>query len=231
VQTIPLNKIRQITAQRTAQSKQEVPHFYVTVEVDVDRVLGLKEQFEQEGAKLSLNDFILRACAIALTEMPAVNSTYAGDHLDQPADVNIGMAVALDDGLTLPVIHGAQNMGIRQLAAVSRELSQKARDNRLHPNELSGSTFSISNMGMLNVDAFSAIIVQPNAAILAVSTARKVVVPADDDSPSPLTPSLEVRTRMSLTGSFDHRVVDGAIGARFMNLLRDLLQNPTRLLA
>ncbi len=221
---VALNKIRQITAQRTAEAKQTVPHFYVTVEVDVERVLAMKSQFEEEGAgKLSINDFVIKACAQALVEMPEVNATYKGESVLQFGEVNVGMAVALEDGLTLPVIHGAQRLSVRQIAERSRELAQKARDNRLSPEELSGGTFSISNMGMLNVDSFAAIISVPNAAIVAVATARKVVVPNEADE-------LEIRRRMNLTGSFDHRVVDGAIGAKFMNLVRDYLESPTRLL-
>jgi pyruvate dehydrogenase E2 component (dihydrolipoamide acetyltransferase) len=221
---VPLNKIRQITAKVTSQSKREVPHFYVTVEVDADKIIALKEQFEQEGGdKVSINDFVIRACVLALIEMPVVNSSYDGDKLLQYTAINVGMAVALDDGLTLPVIHGAQNMTIRQIGAAARDLAHKARENRLHPDELFGSTFSISNMGMLHVDNFAAIIFPPNAAIVAVSTARKTVVPNDEDD-------LEIRMRMNLTGSFDHRVVDGALGAKFMNIVRDYLQNPTRML-
>ncbi len=257
---LPLNKIRQITARVTAASKQQVPHFYVTVEVDVERIMDLREQFAADGIdKPSLNDFVIRACALALRQMPVVNSSFAGDHIRQHDRVNIGMAVALDDGLTLPVIQDADLLALTQIGPVSKDLAQKAHANRLSLHELSGATFSISNMGMLNVDDFSAIIVQPNAAIVAVSTARRVVVPVEDDTPpetarsgegrkgersgppnqsepiraAPNNPSafLEVRRRMNLTGSFDHRVVDGAVGAKFMNLLRDYLQNPTRLLA
>jgi pyruvate dehydrogenase E2 component (dihydrolipoamide acetyltransferase) len=241
---VPLNRIRQITAERTVLAKQQAPHFYVTVEVDVEKLLGLKEQFELEGAgKLSINDFVLKACAMALIEMPVVNSSFQGEKILQHGSVNIGMAVALEDGLTLPVIHRVDAMSIRQIAERSRELAQMARENRLQPDELSGSTFSISNMGMLNVDNFAAILNVPNAAIVAVSTARRVVVPVEDQEEAdkgPIAPGwnvrsthdagIEVRRRMNVTGSFDHRVVDGSVGAKFMNLLRDHLQNPTRLL-
>lgn len=227
---VPLNRIRQITAQRTAQSKQTVPHFYVTVEVDVESIQALRAQFEAEGAgKVSINDFVIKACASALQDMPQVNATFQGDHLLQYGSVNVGMAVALEDGLTVPVMHGAHRLSVRQISARSRELAAKARENKLSPEELSGSTFSISNMGMLNVENFAAIINTPNAAIVAVSTARKVVVPVESENEEGEV-TLEVRTRMNVTGSFDHRVVDGAVGARFMNALRDYLENPTRLL-
>lgn len=222
--TVSLNKIRQITAQKTTQSKQQVPHFYVTVEVDVERLLGLKDQFEEEGAgKVTVNDFVVKACAQALREMPVVNSSFSENHLIQHGAVNIGMAVALEDGLTVPVIRNADLLSIKQVGASARDLAKKARDNRLSMDELTGSTFTISNMGMLDIDVFSAIIVQPNAAILAVSTARKKVVVNDSDE-------IEVRSKMNITCSFDHRVVDGAVGARFTNLVRSYLENPTRLL-
>lgn len=234
-----LNRLRQITAQRTAQSKQQVPHFYVTVEVDVEKILAFRQQFEdEESGKVSVNDFVVKACALALQQMPQVNATYQGESLLQFGAVNIGLAVALDDGLTLPVLHNVQSLSLREISVKAKELVGKARENKLHPDELSGSTFSISNMGMLDVDDFSAIINQPNAAILAVSTARKKLVVMDEEIETPLDVDLEdpdvtivqVRHRMNVTGSFDHRVVDGAVGAKFMNLVRDYLENPTRLL-
>ncbi|KXK15856.1 MAG: dihydrolipoamide acetyltransferase family protein [Fimbriimonadaceae bacterium] len=223
---VSLNRIRKITADRTAQSKQQVPHFYVGVDVDVENLLDLKDQLDEEGVgKVSVNDFVIRASALALRKMPGVNASFQGDSILEYGAVNIGLAVALEDGLTLPVLHNADSLPIRQIAERSRELALKARENRLTPDELSGSTFSISNMGMLNVDDFSAIINQPNAAILAVSTASRKVVPSDTEEDA-----VEIRTLMRITGSFDHRVVDGAIGARFMNVLRDYLQNPIRLI-
>lgn len=222
---VSLNRLRQITAQRTTQSKTQVPHFYVTVEVDVEAIMAIRAQFEAEGAgKVTVNDFIVKACAQALRDMPVVNSSYEGDHLIQHGAVNIGMAVALEDGLTVPVINNADVLSLRQIGAAARDLATRARDNKLQLNELSGSTFSISNMGMLNVDVFAAIINTPNAGILAVGTARKQVVVGANDS-------LEIRQRMNITGSFDHRVVDGAVGAKFVNVIRDYLEHPTRLLS
>ena len=224
-QTVPLNRLRQITAQRTTQSKQQVPHFYVTVRADMEKLLHLREEFEQQGIeKPSINDFVMKACVQALLEMPRVNSIFQGDTLVQPGGVHMGVAVALEDGLTVPVIKNAHAMSLRQLSAKAKELAGKARENKLSPDELSGSTFCISNMGMLDVDEFIAIINQPNAAILAVSSVRKEVVATEDDE-------VEVRRKMSMTCSFDHRVVDGAVGAKFINLVRGYLENPIRLLA
>ncbi len=224
-QKIKLNHLRGIIAERTQHAKQTVPHFYVTVDVDLEKIDTLREAFKQEEAgRISVNDFIVRACVLALQEMPIVNSTYMGDHHLHFGSVNIGVAAAVDDGLLVPVIHGAQNMTLRELSDETKRLVTRAREGKLSPNEMQGSTFSISNMGMLNVDNFAAIINEPNAAIIAVSTARRQVVAGEDDE-------LEIRLRMNLTGSFDHRVVDGAVGAQFMNIVRDLLENPMRLMS
>lgn len=222
---VPLNFLRKIIAERTHQSKMEAPHFYVTVEVDMEKIYTLREALkEEEAGNISVNDFVVRACALALREMPQVNSTYQGDHLLQLGNVNIGIAAAVDDGLLVPVIHHADQLTLRQIAAASKDLVTKARAGKLSPNEMSGSTFSISNMGMLDVDNFGAIINGPNAAILAISSARKKVVVTEDDE-------VEVRWRMNMTASFDHRVVDGAVGAQFINVVRAYLESPMRLLS
>lgn len=221
---IPLNRLRQVTAQRTTQAKQTVPHFYVTVEVDCEKILGLREMFEEEGSgKVSINDFVVAASVRALTEMPEVNACFDGDAVIQYGAIHIGVAAAIDEGLMVPVIKNAHTMGLRQLSAATKDLVSRAKAGKLNLDEMQGSTFSISNMGMLNVDNFTAIINAPNAAIVAVSSAKRIPVVVGDDE-------LEIRTVMNLTGSFDHRVVDGAGGAKFMNILRDFLQNPTRLL-
>lgn len=222
--TVPLGRLRQITGQRTLQSKTQVPHFYVTVEVDVERILELRAEFEAQGAgKPSVNDFVVKACALALREMPDVNASLGDKAAVLHGAVNIGMAVAVEDGLTVPVIKNADQLSIRQISSTSKDLAKKARENKLGMDELSGSTFSISNMGMLDVDEFIAIINAPNAAILAVASARKRVVVNDDGE-------IEVRSRMNITGSFDHRLVDGAGGAKFVNLVRANIENPLRLL-
>lgn len=222
---VPLNFLRKIIAERTHQSKMEAPHFYVTVEVDMEKIYTLREALkEEEAGNISVNDFVVRACALALREMPQVNSTYQGDYLLQLGNVNIGIAAAVDDGLLVPVIHHADQLTLRQIAAASKDLVTKARAGKLSPNEMGGSTFSISNMGMLDVDNFGAIINGPNAAILAISSARKKVVVTESDE-------VEVRWRMNMTASFDHRVVDGAVGAQFINVVRAYLESPMRLLS
>ena len=221
---VPLNRIRQVTAKRTQESKQQVPHFYVTVEVDVEKIMQLREMFKAEDSgNVSINDFVVKASALALQDMPQVNSVFQGDHLLQHGGVHIGIAVALEDGLTVPVVKNANLKPIRQLSAEVKDLAFKAKGNKLSMDELTGSTFSISNMGMLDVDTFLAIVNQPNAAIVAIASVRKKVVVGDDDE-------VEIRHRMNITGSFDHRVADGAVGAKFINLIKSYLENPTRLL-
>lgn len=224
-QVVQLNRVRQITAKRTTESKQQVPHFYVTVEVDVEKILGLRKMFEEEqSGKVSINDFVVKATALALRDMPGVNSAFQGTTVLQFGGVHVGMAVAIDGGLTVPVIKNADQLSLRQISAKSKELAGKARDNKLGLDELTGTTFSISNMGMLDVDNFIAIINQPAAGILAISSVRKKVVPSDDEE------TVEIRSRMNITCSFDHRVVDGAVGAKFINVVKTYLENPTRLL-
>ncbi|MBL8060571.1 MAG: 2-oxo acid dehydrogenase subunit E2 [Chthonomonas sp.] len=223
---VPLSRLRQIIAQRTQHAKQTVPHFYVTVEVDIEKIHGLRDLFEQEeSGKVSVNDFVVVACTRALQEMPEVNATFAGERILQYGDVHIGIAAAVDEGLLVPVVKNADQKSLREISAEVRNLVKKARDGKLHPDEMSGSTFSISNMGMLNVDSFSAIINEPNAAIVAIGTAKRVPVVVDEDD------EIEIRWRMNITGSFDHRAVDGAIGAKFVNLVKSYLENPTRLLS
>lgn len=222
---VPLNRLRQIIAQRTTQSKQQVPHFYVTVEVDIEAINALREQFEaEESGKVSINDFVIKACARALADMPEANASFGEKDVIRYGQINIGVAAAVEDGLLVPTIKNVERLSLREIGEQSRSLVKKARDGKLLPDEMQGSTFSVSNMGMLNVDNFIAIINQPNAAIVAIASAKKVVVANEDEE-------LEVRTRMNITGSFDHRVLDGALGAKFMNIVRDYLQNPTRLLS
>jgi pyruvate dehydrogenase E2 component (dihydrolipoamide acetyltransferase) len=224
-QVIKLPRLRQITAKRTTDSKQQVPHFYVTVEVDVEAIGELRAMFErEESGKVSVNDFVIKACALALRDMPEVNAVYQGDQITIHGGVHVGMAVAIADGLTVPVIKNADQLSLRQISARSKELAKKARENKLGLDELSGSTFSISNMGMLDVDNFLAIINQPNSAIIAIASARKKVVVNDQDE-------IEVRSRMNISGSFDHRALDGAVGAKFINVVKKYLENPSRLLS
>jgi pyruvate dehydrogenase E2 component (dihydrolipoamide acetyltransferase) len=223
-QKVPLSRLRTIIAQRTQQSKQEAPHFYVTLEVDLENILALRDQFKKdESGNVSINDYVIKATALALAQMPEVNASFGGDHVLVHGSIHMGIAAAVPDGLLVPVIKHADQKTLRQISADSKSLVSKAREGKLGLDEMSGSTFSISNMGMLNVDAFGAIINGPNAGIIAIASAKKVAVVMPDGS-------IQARTRMNITGSFDHRVLDGAVGAAFMNLVRDFLEHPTRML-
>lgn len=219
-----MSRLRQIIAERTQQAKREAPHFYVTVEVDVEELFALREKINAHGdEKISVNDFVMKACALALVEMPEVNSNFVDGEWIIGESVNIGMAVATDEGLLVPVLKGCEAKSLRAISREAKDLAGRTRDGKVQPDELTGSTFSISNMGMLKVDNFTAILNTPNGAIVAVSTARRVPVVMPDDTIAP-------RWRMNLTGSFDHRTLDGAVGARFMNVVRDYLESPYRLL-
>jgi len=221
---IPLNNIRRLTAQFTTEAKQTVPHFYVSVAVDVEFLLELRTKMKEVGPAPSVNDFVMLAVARSLTEMPEVNATFQGDHILQVGAVNVGMAVAVDDGLLLAVLRDSDLLTLQQTAAASKTLVEKAKAGKLMPNELSGQTFAVSNMGMLNVESFTAIITPPASGILAIGTAEKKPIV------DPVTGAITARSLMTITGSFDHRVVDGVTGANFVNLVRSKLENPVTLL-
>lgn len=221
---VPLNHIRKMTAQVTVESKQNAPHFYVTVGVDMEFLLELREKMKEIGPAPSVNDFVMLAVARSLAEMPEVNATFQGDHILQYGSIHVGMAVAVDEGLLLAVIRDSDRLTIQQTAAATKNLVEKAKQGKLTPNELSGQTFTVSNMGMLNVDSFTAIITPPAAGILAIGTASKQAVV------NPTTSAIEARSIMKITGSYDHRVVDGVTGANFTNLVRAKLENPLTLL-
>ncbi|MCH8348352.1 MAG: 2-oxo acid dehydrogenase subunit E2, partial [Proteobacteria bacterium] len=221
---VALNAHRRIIAERTLASKQTVPHFYVTVVVDVEKISALRQFYkEEESGKVSINDFVIKACSMALQEMPEVNATFQGDHVIQYGAVHVGVAASVDEGLLVPVIKNTHTMTLRQIGEATRVLVGKARDGKLLPDEMQGSTFSISNMGMLKVDDFTAIINTPNAAIIAISTAKRKVVPVSDEE-------VEIRMMMNITGSFDHRAIDGATGAGLLKTIKELLEAPAVLL-
>src|SRR2546422_10076434 len=205
-------------------SKAPVPHFYVTSEVAMDRAWELREQLNTlEGQpKISVNDLVIRACALALLKHPGVNASLQGDAIRVYHRAHIGIAVALDDGLITPVLRDCHAKPLAQIAVESRDLAERARNRKLRAPELSGATFSISNLGMFDVAEFSAIINPPEGAILAVGSVRRV--PVVDDT------GLGVGRRMMLTISCDHRVMDGAMGARFLQDVKRLLEEPLRLL-
>jgi pyruvate dehydrogenase E2 component (dihydrolipoamide acetyltransferase) len=220
----PLSQIRAVIARRMPQAKAPVPHFYVTSEVAMDRAWALREELNAlEGQpKISVNDFVVRACALALLEHPGVNASFQGEAIRVYHRAHIGIAVALDEGLITPVLRDCHAKSLSQLAVEARDLAERARNRKLRAPEMSGATFSISNLGMYDVTEFSAIINPPEGAILAVGTVRRVPVVESD--------GLGVGRRMMLTLSCDHRVMDGAMGARFLQDVKRLLEEPLRLL-
>lgn len=221
---IPLTRMRQTIARRMTESKQQVPHFYVSVAVAVDAVLALRRQLndgKSEAEKISINDLIVKAAALALVRFPNLNAAFADGAVRHLSDVNISIAVALPEGLIVPTLYNCDRKPVWQIAVEARGLAERARTGRLRPDDLTGGTFTLSNLGMFEVDAFAAIINPPQAAILAVGTARPQAVVREG--------SLAVATVMQATLSADHRVTDGVEAARFLGEVRRLLENPVAL--
>lgn len=219
----PLTQIRKTIAKRLAESIGPIPTFYLTAEFDLTRVAELRAAAAAAGDeyKVSFNDIILKATATALGRHPEVNAHWLGDKIRFFNRVHLGMAVATDDGLIVPVIFDADQKGIGEIARESRELAKRARDRKLKPEEYTGSTFSVSNLGMMQIEQFTAIINPPECGILAIGALEDKAVVVDGE--------LAVRKRLRVTMSCDHRVVDGAIGARFLQDLRRLIENPLML--
>ena len=215
---VPLSPMRRIVGQRMTQSKQSAPHFYLSVDIDMTMVIKVRTELKERGDESipSINDFILLACARALKDFPSMNSSYTEQGIKVHADINIGMAVALEEGLVVPVIRNADRLTLTQLAQKSRELADKAQTKKLFPLDYEGGTFTVSNLGMLGVDSFIAIINPPQCAILATGkVARRVV--ADEVG-------MMIRPMMTATLSADHRVVDGASAARFLQAVNRELE-------
>jgi pyruvate dehydrogenase E2 component (dihydrolipoamide acetyltransferase) len=222
---VPLSRIRKVTARRLAESMRTAPHFYLTRVVDVEDLLAFRATLNSAlaPAKVSVNDLIVKACATALRANPVLNVSFTEEHLLVHRRVHVGVAVALEEGLVVPVIRDADRKSVSAIGAETRELAGRAREQRLTPQEMSGGTFTVSNLGMFGVDAFTAVINPPEAAILAVGATRKDVVFRDGE--------VIPRDRLTLTLSIDHRACDGATGAAFLGQLTDLLENPLRIVA
>jgi pyruvate dehydrogenase E2 component (dihydrolipoamide acetyltransferase) len=226
---VPLTQIRKTIARRLAQSIGPVPTFYLTSEVDMERVWEAREALAAgqrgggaaEQVKVSFNDIIIKSAALALGQHPACNAWWQDDHIRYWNEIHIGMAVAVEDGLITPVIRHADQKSLRQIATESRDLAGRARERRLRPEEYTGATFSISNLGMLDIDEFTAVINPPEAGILAVGRIAEKPVAHEG--------SVGVRRRMRITMSCDHRVIDGATGAEFLKTLKGMLENPLAL--
>ncbi|HOR96825.1 MAG TPA: dihydrolipoamide acetyltransferase family protein [Kiritimatiellia bacterium] len=214
---VALSRMRQVIARRLVESKQTIPHFYVTVKADITDLMVFRSDLKARGLNYSVNDFVLEAVVLSLEEIPIVNSVTDGQTVSWRGDVDLGMAVSVDNGLVVPVIRAAQTLTFSELSAQAKALAEKARAGRLTPDEMTGSSFSVSNMGMLNVDQFTAIINPGEAGILAVSSGRQ--------EPAVVNGEVRIRSRMAMTLSVDHRIVDGAVGAQFANAVRSKLEN------
>jgi pyruvate dehydrogenase E2 component (dihydrolipoamide acetyltransferase) len=224
-QTIQLTKLRQAIARRMVESTTTVPHFYVTHEYKMDALMALRKQINDylpEEEKISVNDFIIKAVALTLREFPNLNSSYAGDKAIRHGAINVGVAVAVEGGLLTVVNRNSDQQPLRALSADVKRMVAGAREGKVKPQDIEGSTFSISNMGMFDVENFAAIINPPEAGIIAVSSARQVPVVENGE--------IKIGWRMKATISVDHRVSDGAEAARFMQKLAEFLENPVRML-
>ena len=224
-ETIQLTRLRQAIARRMTESKTSVPHFYVTHEYKMDALMGMRKQINDylpENEKLSVNDFIIKAVALTLREFPNLNATFAGDKVVRHGAVNVGVAVAVEGGLLTVVNRNTDQQPLRMIASDLKRMVAGAREGKVKPNDIEGSTFSISNMGMYDVENFFAIINPPEAAILAVGSAREVPVVENGE--------VKVGWRMKATISVDHRVSDGVEAAKFMQKLAEFLDNPVRML-
>ena len=222
---MPLSRMRQQIARVTVRSKQEKPHFYVTSEVDMTEAMSLRQQInrslESEGVRVTVNDLIIKACADALKKYPKFNAFLDGDSIRPNENINIGIAMAVDEGLLMPAIMGCEGMTLRSVALESKDLADRAQNGTLRPEEYTGGTFGISNLGIFDVSTFVAIIQPPQTAILAVGTVAKRPVVRDDE--------IVIRQTMNATISADHRVVDGAEGAQFLIEVKNALENPLSL--
>jgi len=222
---VPATSMRKTIARRLSESKQTVPHFYLSVECEIDELLALRKSLNEkaDGAfKISVNDLVVRAAALALRHVPAANASWAGDGIRYYKSADISVAVATEGGLITPVVRQADNKGLEAISNETKVLAAKARDGKLMPEEYEGGTFSISNLGMYGIREFSAVINPPQACILAVGAGEARPVVKDG--------AVAVATVMNCTLSVDHRAVDGAVGAEFLQVLKGLLEDPLRML-
>ena len=227
-ETIALDGMRKIIATRLTEAKQTIPHFYLRRDIQLDELLiarsKINKQLGKRGIKVSVNDFIIKACALALQAVPTANSIWAGDRILQMKASDVAVAVAIEGGLFTPVLQDAEDKSLSHLATEMKDLAERARSRKLAPHEYQGGSFAISNLGMMGVDNFDAVINPPHGAILAVGAGKKKAVVLEDGS-------LGVATVMSVTMSVDHRVIDGALGAELLQEIVNNLENPFCLFA
>jgi pyruvate dehydrogenase E2 component (dihydrolipoamide acetyltransferase) len=225
---IQLSGMRKVIAQRLVESLGPVPHFYLTIDINAGPLMEARGELKSAGedadaAKITVNDFVLKAAVMAAVKVPRVNASFDNDAIVQYADVDLGLAVAIEDGLLTPVIRAAQDKSLREMSALAKDLAHRARNKRMKPEEFQGGTFTVSNLGGLGIDNFSAVINPPQGFILAVGKLTKIPFVDDCDQ-------VMVGHRMSITMSCDHRVIDGALGAEYLKELRHLLENPALLM-
>lgn len=227
-QKIPLSNMRRVIAERLVASKQQVPHFYLSLEVDAGPLMRIRKELNganeaTDAPKLTVNDFVLLAVSRALAKHPNVNASWGGDAVIQYANVNVSVAVAVEDGLVTPVIRDADKLSLKEISAAVKDLAKRARDKKLKPEEYAGGTITVSNLGAYGIEQFYAIINPPQSVILAIGTiVKKPVVNAKNE--------IVVGERMNISLSSDHRVVDGAVGAEFLATLKKLVENPALML-
>lgn len=221
-QSLPVTTMRKVIAQRLTEVKPGVPHFYLNVDIEMDQALKLREEAKAQDLKVSVNDIIVKAVAVAVRRFPRVNQVFAGDVIHQLQNVDVGIAVAIEDGLITPIVKDADQKGLAEIAGEVRELADRAKKKALKPDEYTGGSITVSNLGMFGIDSFIAVINPPQASILAVGKVDPKVVVRDGQ--------MVIRQMMSMTFSGDHRVVDGAVGAQFLTIVRELLEQPMRLL-
>ncbi len=225
---IQLSGMRKIIAQRLVESLGPVPHFYLNIDIDAGPLMAAREELKSAGegaeaSKITVNDFVLKAAVQAAVKVPRVNASFDGDAIVQYADVDLGIAVAIEDGLLTPVVRAAQNKSLREISEAVKDLAHRARNKRMKPEEFQGGTFTVSNLGGMAIDSFSAVINPPQGFILAIGRITKMPVIDDGDQ-------IVVGHRMTITMSCDHRMIDGALGAAYLKELRHLLENPALLL-
>lgn len=219
----PISQMRKTIARRLGESKFSAPHFYLTIEINMDKSVQMRKQVNEVApTKISFNDFVIKAAAVALRQHPAVNSSWLGDKIRYNKDINVGVAVAVDEGLLVPVVRYADIKTLSQINTEVKHLAGKAKDRKLQPDEMQGNTFTISNLGMFGIEEFTAIINPPDSCILAVGGIGEKPVVKDGE--------IGIANIMKVTLSCDHRVVDGATGAQFLQTFKAILENPIRLM-
>ncbi len=220
---VTVSQMRKVIARRLSESKHTAPHFYLTMSINMDNTIAARKQINAAlETKISVNDFIVKAVALALRKNPNANSSWLGDKIRYNHHIHIGVAVAIEDGLIVPVVKFADNKSLSHISTEVKQLAEKAKTKKLQPTEFEGNTFTISNLGMFGIDEFTAIINPPDACILAVGAAKETVIAENGQ--------MKIAQVMKVTLSCDHRVVDGAVGSAFLNSLKDFLENPVKML-